>query len=496
MKLVWKKPSEAAPQRLAPIARLPLFLDLAGKRAVVAGGSSEAAQHVEQLLAAGAEVLILAPSPEAEMAALIAREAEARACLHAARCWTGEDLDGACIALCDRLEAADAAAFCEAARGRGVLAGVIDRPETGAFRLGTIVARSPLVIGMSTDGQAPAIERAIRQRLEMLLPPWLAEWVRLAGSMRRHVAERLPPGAVRRGCWSALARLAFTRPPSPHELAAPDRLVHHLADSAPRTADRVTLVGAGPGSADLLTVRALRAIEMADVILYDDLVCDEVLDLARREARRMLVGKRGQRASCAQEDINALMVSLARQGRHVVRLKSGDPTIFGRAGEEIACLAAEGIEVDIVPGVTSAAALAACLGVSLTHRDHAHSVRFVTGHARSGELDPDLDWRGLADRETTLIVYMGRRTAAMIARRLIEEGLDRDTPVVAVGSVSRPDEQRWTGPLAMLAATGLPDVLDGPVVIGIGTVFSDARCDVEPAAPLASVHADQVASGA
>ena len=174
---------------------------------------------------------------------------------------------------------------------------------------------------------------------------------------------------------------------------------------------RVTLVGAGPGDADLLTLKAVRALQSADIILFDDLVSDGVLELARREAKRMMVGKRGSRDSCSQDDINALMLKLARQGKHVVRLKCGDPMIFGRAGEEIAMLTAARHNGNVVPGITAASAMAARLGLSLTHRDHAQSVRFVTGHARSGALPDNLDWSGLADAQTTLIFYMAGNTA-------------------------------------------------------------------------------------
>ena len=192
-------------------------------------------------------------------------------------------------------------------------------------------------------------------------------------------------------------------------------------------------------------------MQAADVILFDDLVSTDVLELARREAKRMAVGKRGKRDSCAQDDINALMLKLAQQGKRVVRLKSGDPMIFGRAGEEIAALEQAGIAVDVVPGVTSALAMAARLGVSLTHREHAQSVRFVTGHSRDGSLPQDLDWRGLADPRTTLVVYMGGRTAPSIVERLTAEGLCATTPAVAMSAISQAEERRWTGTLATLA---------------------------------------------
>jgi uroporphyrin-III C-methyltransferase/precorrin-2 dehydrogenase/sirohydrochlorin ferrochelatase len=231
-------------------------------------------------------------------------------------------------------------------------------------------------------------------------------------------------------------------------------------------------VGAGPGDAELLTLKAVKVLQSADVILFDALVSDEVLNLTRREAKRMLVGKRGHRPSCRQEDINGMMLKLALQGKHVVRLKAGDPMIFGRAGEEIAMLEANGIEVSIVPGITSASAMAAALGISLTHRDAAQSLRFITGHARSGALPEDLDWRGLAHSSTTLIVYMGGRTSRELSERLIAKGLEATTPVVAVASVSRKREQRWSGPLCELAegVAGLDQSC--PILIGIGQVFA------------------------
>lgn len=199
-------------------------------------------------------------------------------------------------------------------------------------------------------------------------------------------------------------------------------------------AGRVTLVGAGTGDPDLLTIKAWRALQSADVILFDDLVSDEILQLARVEARRMLVGKRGGRRSCRQDDINETMIALAKAGHHVVRLKSGDPMIFGRGGEEMTTLRAEGVAVTVVPGVTSALAMAATCGVSLTHRDYAQSVRFVTAHNRQGTLPDDLDWASLAQARTTTIFYMGGRMSGELSRQLIREGASPATPVVIVSA--------------------------------------------------------------
>lgn len=240
------------------------------------------------------------------------------------------------------------------------------------------------------------------------------------------------------------------------------------------TAGRVTLVGAGPGDAELLTLKAVRAIQDADIILFDALVSDDVLSFAKDTAKRMLVGKRGHRPSCRQEDINDVMIKLALQGKHVVRLKSGDPMLFGRAGEEIAVLQNAGIQVNIVPGITAASAMSSELGVSLTHRDHTHSVRYVTGHARDGELPEGLDWKGLADPETTLIIYMGGRTGPRCGERLIAEGLAPDTPCVVMFGIARETMRRHVGTLSELAKGALQTAgSDEPVLIGVGCVFKD-----------------------
>jgi len=247
----------------------------------------------------------------------------------------------------------------------------------------------------------------------------------------------------------------------------------------------VTLVGAGPGDPELLTLKALRALQAADVILFDDLVSQEILDLARKEARRMLVGKRGGRISCRQEDINDLMVKLAGQGKQVVRLKSGDPMIFGRAGEEISQLQSHGISVSVVPGISAGIALASELNVSLTHRDFAHSVRFVTGHSRKGGLDEDLDWKGLADPDATLIVYMGGRTAPLFAQRLIDHGLASATPVLVAIGVSRPNGSCTRMTLGELAVSQ-PLIGELPVLIGVGQVFVAAQANADGAASQSS----------
>jgi uroporphyrin-III C-methyltransferase/precorrin-2 dehydrogenase/sirohydrochlorin ferrochelatase len=459
---------------MGALSKLPVFIDLGGRKAVIAGNGAAAAWKAELLAAAGADVEIFAEAPSEDMTSLVERVASSGSLRLVDRQWRPEDLAGAAIAVAEVGNDEEAASFHEAARAAGALVNVIDRPTFCHVQFGSIVNRSPVVVGISTDGAAPILGQAVRQRIERVLPPALAAWGRLAKIVRASVNARLPWGPRRRAFWERLADDAFAKPAEAATQARAEQLLRDVTDSAGASGGRVTLVGAGPGDADLLTLKALRAMQSADVILFDDLVSADVLELARREAKRMMVGKRGRRPSCTQSDINALMIKLARQGKHVVRLKSGDPMIFGRAGEEIASLEAEGIPVAVVPGITAALAAAALMGVSLTHRDVARSVRFVTGHARNGGLPPDIDWRGIANRSTTSIFYMSGRTSAAIAARLISEGLSADTPAFAMTNVSLPGQASWRGPLHGLGEGVASIVQDGPVLIGVGTVFADA----------------------
>jgi uroporphyrin-III C-methyltransferase/precorrin-2 dehydrogenase/sirohydrochlorin ferrochelatase len=476
-------PSDRNPTsaRMAPLAKLPVFWALEGKRAVVAGGSDAAAWKAELLAASGAEVHVYAEELGQTFADLVLRgsQSESGGFVHHRRKWDAAAFEDAAIAIADCENDASAGDFFDASCAAGVPVNVIDKPRYCQFQFGSIVNRSPVVVAISTDGAAPILAQAIRRRIETLLPPSLKSWAALAHAIRERVNEKLSPGAPRRAFWESFVDRAFGAAPEKDTGADLLRDANRLNDAASSTMGRVTLVGAGPGDAELLTLKAVRALQAADVILFDDLVSDEVLELARREAKRMLVGKRGGRTSCKQEDINAAMIALARAGKRVVRLKSGDPMIFGRAGEEIACLEKEGIFVDVVPGITSASAMAASLGISLTHRDHAQSVNFVTGHSRLGDLPTDLDWKNFANPRTTTIFYMGGRTASQIQARLLAAGMAPDTPSVIVSAVTRGNEKRWGG-----AVNGLADAMEdigvnNPVIIGVGHVFAKAEISRE-----------------
>ena len=456
-------------ERISPLAKLPVFWSLQGKRAVIAGGSDGAAWKAELLQASGAMVELYCETDDLgeTMTALIERTS----LIHHAHPWHCGIFTGASLALADCETEDEARAFFCAARAAGVPVNVIDKPAFCQFQFGSIVNRSPVIVSISTDGAAPILAQAIRQRIETLLPPSLKQWASLAHRLREAVNRRLAPGGPRRLFWERfVAQSLMTNEPPTEETADELLVTAEQIASAPGSGS-VTLVGAGPGDAELLTLKAMRALQAADVILFDDLVSPEVLELARREAKRFLVGKRGGRESCRQDDINDMMVRFAKAGKRVVRLKSGDPMIFGRAGEEIARLESEGIAVDVVPGITAASAMAASLKTSLTHRDHAQQVRFVTGHSRKAELPRTLDWPSLAKANQTTVFYMGGRMAGQIERRLSQNGMSSKTPVVVVSSVSRMQERRWAGHLGGLADAMQTIGVDEPVLIGVGAVF-------------------------
>ncbi len=484
MQVVSRQPSDEAPARIRPLSVLPVFLDLAGKRAVVAGGTEAAAWKAELLCAAGAIVEVFVSDDELSDEMLRVADREPGLTIHR-RPWDASCLTGAAVALADAEGDEEASAFRGAARAAGAACNVIDKPAYCDFQFGTIVNRSPVVVGISTSGAAPILGQAVRRRIETLLPPSLADWAALARAIRERVVETLAPGPARRAFWERFVDRSFG--PAPSDAAETD-LAHMLRGTGrDAKSGRVTFVGAGPGDAELLTLKAVRALQSADVILFDDLVSDDVLELARREARRILVGKRAGRPSCKQHEINALMVKLAHAGRHVVRLKSGDPMIFGRAGEEIAELETAGIAYDVVPGITAGLALAAALGVSLTHRDCAKSVRFITGHSKSGGLPQDVDWRAVADASTTTIFYMGARTAALISEQLIAEGLPPQTPACIAANVGRPGMRTARTSLGDLAAATADFDHSAPILIGMGSVFAEKRqvAQAEPGIALA-----------
>jgi uroporphyrin-III C-methyltransferase / precorrin-2 dehydrogenase / sirohydrochlorin ferrochelatase len=465
-----RTPQKIGTVRIAPLSRLPAFFALDGKRAIVAGSSAAATWKAELLSAAGAEVEVFAPEPSEDMLALASAPPNGAVIIQR-RNWTADDLNGAAIAVADCPNDQAAAQFAAAARAAGVPVNVIDRPAFCDFSFGAIVNRSPLVIGISTEGAAPVFGQAIRAKIEALIPQGFARWAAAALTWRPRLRALALSFRSRRTFWerfTARAMAAPDRTPDEAELDA-------FLAPAPRVGGSVTLVGAGPGDPELLTLRAVRALQSADVILFDDLVSTDILDFARREAKKMLVGKTGHAPSCRQDDINALMIALAKSGRCVVRLKGGDPMIFGRADEEIAACRAAGIPIEVVPGITTAQGAAGRLLISLTRRGQARRLQYITGHSRGGALPADIDWTSLADPTVTTVVYMPTKTLHDLVEAALKAGLEPTTPAVAVMSATRADERVIAAPIADLPGRLAAERLVGPVVVMIGRVFDQLQ---------------------
>ncbi|HEY1545359.1 MAG TPA: siroheme synthase CysG [Xanthobacteraceae bacterium] len=484
-------PSEVSSPRMQALARLPVFFALAGKRVVVAGGNAAAAWKIELMSAAGAQVDVYAAQASDDVIA--AAQADSVA-LHG-RAIEPADFAGAALAIGAFEDEAAAADFATRARAAGVTVNVVDRPALSDFSFGTIVNRSPLVVGISTDGAAPVFAQAIRAKIEAMIPLGFARWAEAARRWRGAVKTSGLSFGGRRRFWQLFTGEAVAHPDRAPETQDFDALMdaaHHEGDRVDHGS--VTLVGAGPGDPELLTLRAVRALQSADVILFDQLVSPGVLDFARREAKRMLVGKAGYGPACKQDEINRLMIALARAGKRVVRLKGGDPLIFGRGGEELAACRAAGLAVEVVPGITAAQGAASRLGVSLTHRSTARRLQYVTGHGSDGQLPRDIDWKSIADPVATTVVYMPARTFADLARVGIANGLDPATPAVAIVKATRPDEIVAAAPIGDLPGR-LTELPPGPVLVMIGRVFSDIEA-VMPRESAASGTSQHLEGGA
>jgi len=473
-----RSPTDARPARMDALATLPVFLKLAGKRAVLVGGSEPALWKAELLAAAGADVDAYSETFFEEFAGLAANPPSGSVTLHT-RVWRPEDLVGSAIAIAAMTDDAEAEEFVAAARAAGVPVNVIDRPEYCAFQFGAIVNRSPLIVSISTDGAAPVFAQSIRSRIEALLPAGFKRWAEAAKAWRQKANARGATMADRRWFWERFSELAVAEAQRPPVEADLDALLDAAAAERATRRGRgfVTLLGAGPGDPELLTLKGVRALRSADVVLYDDLVSEPIVEFARREARRVRVGKTGYGPACKQTEVNALMVRLASEGHRVVRLKSGDPMIFGRGGEEISELEASGIAFDVIPGVSAAQAGAARLKRSLTHRDHARRLQYVTGHSREGHLPESLDWAALADPNATTAVYMAQRTLTELSARVIAAGLPPDTPAFAMVDLTRESECVIAATIANLPAKLAATAISGPCLVMFGEALRTAAAD-------------------
>lgn len=463
------------PESARKLGVFPAFHKVAGRRVVIVGGGAEAATKIRLLGETQAEIVVYAKALGQDAGAdLIAAGGDWRGA------WpTAADLSGAALVFAATGSEESDREIWSLAHAVGVPVNVVDRPELCDFYTPAIVNRAPLSVAVCSEGVAPVLSRHVRARIEALLAPAFGDLAGLAERLRERVTRSLATVPERRRFWArffsgSIAEKVFAGRTDEAEAEALRTL-----EIDPHWHGHVSLVGAGPGAEDLLTLRAQRALQEADVIVYDRLVPASVVAQGRRDAERVYVGKAKGAHAVTQEDINALIVREAKKGRRVVRLKSGDPLIFGRAGEEMAALRAAGISFDVVPGITAAFAAAAETEIPLTLRDSSSALVFATGHDADGETLPG--WAGLAISGATVAVYMGHTVAAKVAARLIEAGMNASTPVAVIENASRPDKRAYAGRLDELAEIADRPEIVGPVLIIVGDVVAAGAIAGAPA---------------
>ncbi len=465
----------------------PMFFRTSGRRVVIAGGGEQAAQKARLILKTDARIVLVAPALEPELAGLVA---DGRAEHRTGAITPDSFADAALVFIATGSPVADVALHALAKRA-GATVNVVDRPALCDVTTPSIVDRDPVVVAIGTEGTAPVLGRSIKTQVEQMLDPRLGSFAALAGRLRDAVAERVPE-ARRRAFW----RWALTETPwrtfrRGGEREAARLMKQAIADGGPKEGGQgqIALVGAGPGARDLLTLRAVERLQEADVVFYDRLVDPAALELARRDAERVHVGKTVGAHAWPQERISALIVAEARKGRRVVRLKSGDPSIFGRATEELEAARAAGLPCEIVPGVTAASAAAAATGDSLTRRGETDTLVLATGTCRAGDRRPD--WAYHIRPGTTLVFYMAVRTAGDICDKLLRAGLGPDAPVTVAAEVSQAGERIVETSLAGLDCALRDSGITGSAVIRVTCPKTAALAPGQPMsrAPLAAVAA-------
>lgn len=446
---------------------LPVFLDVKAKPCAVVGGGEVAARKIVLLLKAGAWVTVVAPGLCDEVREL----ADLRRISHVPSPFMPEFLRGVSLVIAATNDRKVNHQVSETAVAMGIPVNVVDAPELCTFVMPAIIDRSPLMVAISSGGASPVLARLLRSRLEALIPAGLGRLAALAGEFRDDVKRRFARTQARRSFWESV----FEGPIAALALSGQERRARKALSQAMEKGDvsafergSVYLIGAGPGNPELLTLRALRLLQQADVIVYDNLIGDGILDLARRDAERIYVGKRCSRHSMPQDEINRLLVRLATAGKRVARLKGGDPFFFGRGGEELQALAGSGIAYEVVPGITAANGVASYAGIPLTHRDYAQSCIFATGHLKDGTVN--LDWEALARPHQTAVIYMGLGGLPVICRKLVCHGLPAATPVAAIQSATTHDQRVVSGTLETLPDLVACVGLTSPVLLVVGEV--------------------------
>lgn len=444
----------------------PLFLRLQNKPVLLVGAGDVAARKLRVLLAAGAKVTVVAPRLAESCAALQTKNEF----VYLAETFSANHLQGKWLVIAATGDADVNAAVAVAAEEARIFANVVDDTEQCSAIVPAIVDRSPVLIAISSGATAPVLARRIREQLESLLDESIGSFAKLARRWRDRIKATLPDVAARRRFWDAALDSRVPRLLKNQQQDAAESLLQEMLDrvSAQPARGHVSLVGAGPGDPGLLTLNAQRALQQADVILHDQLVTEAVLALARRDAELICVGKKAGEHKTGQHHINALLVQLAKQNKRVVRLKGGDPFIFGRGGEELEALQQHGISYDVVPGISAAIACAAYAGIPLTHRQHAQSVRFVTAHCQNSA--DTLDWANLAREQQTLAFYMGVAQLDTIRRQLLAHGASTQLPFALIENGSRPEQRVITGVLDALPELANAHQVRSPALLVIGSV--------------------------
>ncbi|ADE15761.1 uroporphyrin-III C-methyltransferase [Nitrosococcus halophilus Nc 4] len=446
---------------------LPIFLNVRGQRCLVVGGGAVATRKVALLRRVGAVVKVVALEAHEQLQEWAKKgeiglqqapfsEAEMKDCRLVIAATDDHSLNEQVYHL---------------AKAQGILVNVADCPRLCDFILPSIVDRSPVVVAVSSGGSSPVLARLLRARLETLIPYAYARLGQFAARYRSQVKQRIAGARARRIFWEKVLQGSIAEKIFAGQEGEAERALEAaLEESAAPSQGEVYLVGAGPGDPDLLTFRALRLMQQADVVFYDRLVSPEILDLVRREAERIYVGKKRAWHTVRQEEINGMLVQFAREGQRVLRLKGGDPFIFGRGGEEIATLAAEGIPFQVVPGITAASGCACYAGIPLTHRDHAHACIFVTGQLKEGRLS--LNWQSLVQPKQTIVVYMGLVGLEILCQELIAHGMPSTMPAALVQQGTTSQQRVLTGTLATLPGIVKGEEIHAPTLIIIGEVVS------------------------
>ncbi|RDE19769.1 uroporphyrinogen-III C-methyltransferase [Motiliproteus coralliicola] len=446
----------------------PLFLRSQQARALIVGGGSQATAKARLLNQAKFTITIAAQAPCDELCQLI----EEAGLNHQSQGYFPELLKQHDLVVIADIATDEAAQIAEQARALNLPTNVVDQPSLCSFFFSAVVDRSPITVAIGSQGNSPILAHYVRRRIETSLPGSLDRLAELMARHRDQVKQIVPSAAERLQFWEALLDADLPEQIRAGDTQADQLVKQALEDYAAKkpTSGTVYLVGSGPGDPDLLTVKALRIIQQADVVVYDRLVSDEIMKLTRRDAEMINVGKTMGNHTLPQEQINQLLVKLSRQGKRVVRLKGGDPFIFGRGGEEVEELLQEGVRFQVIPGITAASGSSTYCGIPLTHRDHAQSVTFVTGHLKTDQLN--LEWGSLAQPHQTLVFYMGLTALPIIAKQLQAHGMPSDTPVALVYKATRPEQRLLVGQLDNIAQLKDEHQFKSPSLIIVGSVVS------------------------